>query len=313
MTLAAAAGAGLRDELEVACWSAIAAAGVPPHGRLLWVNLSPEALGHPGLLEVAGRLPERLVIELTEQDTVLNNALLRERLRPWIARGALVAVDDAGAGFTSLEYVAEIRPDFLKLSRSMVAGVDGDATREAVLRATAAFAREVGARVVAEGVERVEELEALRAMEIDYGQGWLFGRPGEAWPADATPAPVPLVPRQGRAGGSSATSSAPARRASRARPSSTTWPAGPAAVGVPRVQAGRLRSQAARGLLAGPRRAVRDGGHRRPRVPDRRVGGRSTTSATRPTTCRPSPACAPRSASRCAPAARSSACSTPSR
>ena len=63
--------------------------------------------------------------------------------------------------------------------------------------ATAAFAREVGARVVAEGVERVEELEALRAMEIDYGQGWLFGRPGEAWPADATPAPVSLLPRQG--------------------------------------------------------------------------------------------------------------------
>ena len=195
VTLAAAARAGLRDDIEVACWRAIAAAGVPPHGRLLWVNLSPEALGHPGLLELAGKLPSRLVIELTEQDTVLNHTLLRERLRPWIARGALVAVDDAGAGFTSLEYVADIRPDFLKLSRGMVAGVDRDATREAVLRATAAFAREVGARVVAEGVERAEELEALRAMEIDYGQGWLFGRPGEAWPRDVAPAPEPGPPR----------------------------------------------------------------------------------------------------------------------
>src|SRR6201991_5051552 len=188
---AAAARAGLRDDIEVACWRAIAAAGVPPHGRLLWVNLSPEALGHPGLLELAGKLPSRLVIELTEQDTVLNHTLLRERLRPWIARGALVAVDDAGAGFTSLEYVADIRPEFLKLSRGMVAGVDRDATREAVLRATAAFAREVGARIVAEGVERPEELESLRAMEIDYGQGWLFGRPGEAWPRDVAPAPDP--------------------------------------------------------------------------------------------------------------------------
>jgi len=200
VTLAAAARAGIRDDLEVACWRAIAAAGVPPHGRLLWVNLSPEALGHPGLLELAGKLPSRLVIELTEQDTVLNHALLRERLRPWIARGALVAVDDAGAGFTSLEYVADIRPDFLKLSRGMVAGVDQDSTREAVLRATAAFAREVGARIVAEGVERVEELEALRAMEIDYGQGWLFGRPGEAWPQEVSAAPpVPRsVPASGR-------------------------------------------------------------------------------------------------------------------
>src|SRR4051794_38674749 len=183
--LAAAGRNGLRDELEVACWSAIAAAGVPPEGRMLWVNLSPEALGHPGLLEVAGRLPSRLVIELTEQDAVLNHTHLRERLRPWIERGALVAVDDAGAGFTSLEYVADIRPDFLKLSRGMVAGVDGDPSRAAVLRATAAFASEVGARVVAEGVERPEELEALRAMDIELGQGWLFGRPAAPWPQDA--------------------------------------------------------------------------------------------------------------------------------
>ncbi len=190
VTLAAAARSGVRDELEVACWAAIAAAGVPPHGRLLWVNLSPEALGHPGLLEVAGRLPSRLVIELTEQDAVLNNALLKQRLRPWIARGALVAVDDAGAGFTSLEYVADIRPDFLKLSRGMVAGVDSDSSREAVLRATAAFAREVGARVVAEGVERVEELELLRDIEIDYGQGWLFGRPSAPWPHDDAAPPA---------------------------------------------------------------------------------------------------------------------------
>ena len=74
----------------------------------------------------------------------------------------------------------------------MVAGVDRDATREDVLRATAAFAREVGARIVAEGVERPEELETLRAMEIDYGQGWLFGRPGEAWPRDTPAARLPV-------------------------------------------------------------------------------------------------------------------------
>jgi diguanylate cyclase (GGDEF)-like protein len=139
------------------------------------------------------------VIELTEQDAVLNHTLLQRRLRPWIERGALVAVDDAGAGFTSLEYVADIRPDFLKLSRGMVAGVVGDPSRAAVLRATAAFASEVGARVVAEGVERPEELEALRAMEIELGQGWLFGRPAAPWPQDATA--ETRVPRRAAASG----------------------------------------------------------------------------------------------------------------
>ena len=184
VTLAAAARSGLRDDLEVACWAAMTGAGEPPHGRLLFVNVAPDALGHPGLEELAERLPSRLVIELTEQDAVQDIRRIQERLRPWIARGALVAVDDAGAGFTSLEYVAEIRPDFLKLCRGMVTGVDLDASRQAVLRATVAFAREVGARVVAEGVERPEELEVLRAAEVDFGQGWLFGRPGEAWPPE---------------------------------------------------------------------------------------------------------------------------------
>ncbi len=199
VTLAAAGRLGVREDLEVACWAAISEAGTPPAGRLLFVNVAPEALGHPGLLELAGRLPARLVIELTEQDAVQNTVLLRQRLRPWIARGALIAVDDAGAGFTSLEYVAELRPDFLKLCRGMVTGVEGDASRQAVLRATVAFAREVGARVVAEGVERPEELQILRDAEVDYGQGWLFGRPAEAWPAEASArATAPPRPPSGR-------------------------------------------------------------------------------------------------------------------
>src|SRR5215210_1992287 len=126
VTLAAAARQGVRQDLEVACWAAISEAGTPPAGRLLFINVAPEALGHPGLLELAAQLPERLVIELTEQDAVQNTAQLRERLRPWIARGTLVAIDDAGAGFTSLEYVADLRPDFLKLCRGMVTGVDLD-------------------------------------------------------------------------------------------------------------------------------------------------------------------------------------------
>src|SRR5215218_9068830 len=122
VTLAAAGRLGVRQDLEVACWAAISEAGTPPAGRLLFINVAPDALGHPGLLELAAQLPERLVIELTEQDAVQNTAQLRERLRPWIARGALVAVDDAGAGFTSLEYVADLRPDFLKLCRGMAPG-----------------------------------------------------------------------------------------------------------------------------------------------------------------------------------------------
>ena len=247
VTLAAAARSGLREDLEVACWEAMTGAGEPPHGRLLFINVAPDALGHPGLSELAERLPSRLVIELTEQDAVQDIKRIQERLRPWIARGALVAVDDAGAGFTSLEYVAEIRPDFLKLCRGMVTGVDLDASRQAVLRATVAFAREVGARVVAEGVERPEELEVLRAAEVDFGQGWLFGRPGVAWPPEPEPEgrrPLVAAPAGGRLERAVAS-------ASTVRDASTVVVEHLARSGLmPSVyleQGGRLRCQSARG------------------------------------------------------------------
>ena len=131
---------------------------------------------------LADKLPSRLVIEITEQTDISDYAELREQLAPWVARGAQIAIDDTGAGYASLEHVVELRPDFLKLTRGLVADIDKDANRQALLRALGAFAREVGAVIVAEGVERREELEILRESQIDFAQGWLFGRPGRPWP-----------------------------------------------------------------------------------------------------------------------------------
>ena len=159
---------------------------------------------------LADRLPSRLVIEITEQTDITDYAALREQLAPWVARGAQVAIDDTGAGYASLEHVVELRPDFLKLTRGLVADIDKDANRQALLRALGAFAREVGAVIVAEGVERREELEVLREAEIDFAQGWLFGRPGPpvaGGPAIAEPARKPSAERLG----------AQAPRAARAR------------------------------------------------------------------------------------------------
>lgn len=193
VTLAAADAIGMREDLEVACWAAMAAAGSPPSRRLLFVNISPGALRHPGLFMLADQLPSRLVIEITEQTDISDYAELREQLAPWVARGAQIAIDDTGAGYASLEHVVELRPDFLKLTRGLVADIDKDANRQALLRALGAFAREVGAVIVAEGVERREELEVLRESQIDLAQGWLFGRPGRPWPE--VPLLEPVAPR----------------------------------------------------------------------------------------------------------------------
>jgi EAL domain-containing protein (putative c-di-GMP-specific phosphodiesterase class I) len=78
--------------------------------------------------------------------------------------------------------VIELMPDFLKLDRAMVTGIDRDRNRLALVRSLVAFAREVGTSVIAEGIERVGELETLRAAGVAYGQGYLLTRPGPPWP-----------------------------------------------------------------------------------------------------------------------------------
>ena len=245
---------------------------------------------------------------------MLNHALLRERLRPWIARGALVAVDDAGAGFTSLEYVADIRPDFLKLSRGMVAGVDRDATREAVLRATAAFAREVGARSsprASSAPRSSRRCARWRSTTARAGCSAARARRGRRTRRAAPRRAVPRARPRGRL----------ERDLERAVHGARRERGGRRPPRAPRPAAGRLprpgRAACAARPCAGSGRSTtgcpptrRD---RRARLPHRRSPRSSTTSARRPTTCPPSPACAPRSASRWSSPATSSACSTPSR
>lgn len=172
---------GLRVELEVACWSAIADAGSPPDGGLLFVNTSPITLVDRRLEAVRSRLPDRLVIELTEQDAVDDYELLRNRLQHWSNDGVHLAIDDTGAGYSSLRHVLQLSPQFLKVDRSIISGVDVDRGRRALVWSLTAFAREVGATVIAEGVERPGELAVLQDAGVQLAQGWLFGKPGAPW------------------------------------------------------------------------------------------------------------------------------------
>ena len=173
---------GLRSELEVACLAAAVDLGEPPHDRLLFVNLSPSLLADPAALALLDRLPERLVVELTEQEVVDDYERLRLDLAPWLARGVRVAIDDTGAGYSSLRHVIELTPDFLKLDRELVRSLDGDRNRRALVGAMAAFAGEVGTSVIAEGVETEAEFKVLRDAEVDLVQGFLLARPGPPWP-----------------------------------------------------------------------------------------------------------------------------------
>lgn len=173
--------AGIRHAAEVACIEAAARLGPPPDGRFLFVNASPSILADPTLLRLRDRLPGRLVIELSETEPVSDYEALRRDLRPWLEAGVRTAIDDTGAGYSSLRHVVELAPDFLKLDRELVRGLHEDPGRLALVRAIVAFAHEVGTSVVGEGVETPEELDALREAGVHFVQGYLLARPGEPW------------------------------------------------------------------------------------------------------------------------------------
>ena len=104
----------------------------------------------------------------------------------WKAVGARIAVDDMGSGWSSMRHVIQLRPDFIKIDRSLIDHIDADRSKRALTCALVAFGREAGCAVIAEGVERREELEALLEADVAYAQGYLLARPAPAWPSCAT-------------------------------------------------------------------------------------------------------------------------------
>lgn len=156
------------------------------------MNASPATVLTAGCGELLRRLPlDRVVLELTEHDAIEDYDALLAALAPLRAAGLRLAVDDVGAGFSSLRHIVVTAPDIIKLDRSIAAGVATDPVLATLVGSLVTFARRSGARVVAEGVETAEDASALRTLGVDYGQGWHFGRPG---PAEALTVPVPRAP-----------------------------------------------------------------------------------------------------------------------
>jgi diguanylate cyclase (GGDEF)-like protein len=153
-----------------------------PDGTFLSINLSPSALASG---EVVDQLPadmRGLVLEITEEERVLDVERLQRLLDPLRARGARIAVDDAGEGYAGLRQVMSMRADIIKLDRSLVADVHADPAKVALIGSLVGFARSTGAAICAEGIETLEELRVLIHLGVAYGQGWALARPGPGWP-----------------------------------------------------------------------------------------------------------------------------------
>lgn len=168
---------GVGGELELLAVER-AAASLQHMTEYLAVNLSPGLIVDPRGQRLLGSLPlERIVLEVSEHDPVDDYPALCAAIEPLRARGMRLAIDDAGAGFSSLRHIVLMSPDIIKLDRSIVDGVSHDRVLTPLVRSLVQFAHEAGATTVAEGVETYEDADALVTLGVDLGQGWHFGRP----------------------------------------------------------------------------------------------------------------------------------------
>jgi EAL domain-containing protein (putative c-di-GMP-specific phosphodiesterase class I) len=164
--------------------TAIETAAQTPGLGLLFINASAQAVEDPewaagGMDEVlkqSGLSPRDVVVEITERVAIVRHDEFQGALRTFKERGYRVAVDDMGAGYASLQSLADIEPDFLKFDTSLVRDIDKSSIKQSLLETLRQLADKIKARVIAEGIEREEELQTLKKLGIEFGQGFLFHR-----------------------------------------------------------------------------------------------------------------------------------------
>ncbi|NTZ74170.1 GGDEF domain-containing protein [Pseudomonas protegens] len=186
--------AGRLSELEIACrQSACKRFSEQQLPGKLFLNVSPESLleaaHQPGrtlqLLEDFGIPPSQVVIELTEQTPIDDFQLLQNALHHYRDMGFSIALDDLGAGYSSLRLWSELRPDYVKIDRHFIDGIHQDALKREFVGSILQIAKASRAQVIAEGIELTEELAVLTEMGVDLVQGYLLCRPQEQPPRDA--------------------------------------------------------------------------------------------------------------------------------
>jgi EAL domain-containing protein (putative c-di-GMP-specific phosphodiesterase class I) len=170
---------GLGAQLQLAVVErAVALVGLLPAGAFLTFNVGPDVLASPELLDLLDLVdPERIIIELTEHVRIDDYDRLLDSLSRVRGRGARLAVDDTGAGFSSLGHILHLRPELIKLDCQFTRGIDTDPARRSLAHALVSFARDLGAEVVSEGIETAAELDTVRELGVPYGQGYFLSRP----------------------------------------------------------------------------------------------------------------------------------------
>lgn len=159
-------------------------------GKKLFVNTLPNLIYDPdfsakNFVEFLKehKIPvEDIVFEITERDAIEQFAQFKKALNQYTKAGISIAIDDVGAGYSSLEAIMEIEPTYVKIDASIIRGIHQSKVKQDMLKALDMLTKSVNAKTVAEGVETKEDLLTLKEFNIDYAQGYYFARPGPAFP-----------------------------------------------------------------------------------------------------------------------------------
>ncbi len=169
---------GLGVELEMtAIHCALETLSSVPNGKYATINASPATI-LSGALDQAleGCNRDKLVIEVTEHSEVQDYALLAKKLVR-LKEKARIAIDDVGTGYSGLRHIVDLRPDILKMDMSLTRDIHRDPARRALTGALVRLSRDIDCKLVAEGIETVEERNAMAELGVDYGQGYFYARP----------------------------------------------------------------------------------------------------------------------------------------
>lgn len=152
----------------------------------VFLNFTPITLGNKRFIPALEKLltcfldirPKKIIFEVTEQDSIEGLIFFRENIQQLRQMGFRIAVDDTGAGYSSLHTISELLPDIIKIDRSVIQGIDTNRVKESMVKGLILIAKEIGSTVVAEGIEKREEAAVLMRNQVDMAQGFLYGKPG---------------------------------------------------------------------------------------------------------------------------------------
>ena len=156
----------------------------------LFLNCLPSAVLDPNFrdsylkefLEDLNLKPVNIVLEVTEREAIEHYDLFKEAVQYYTDIGFSIAVDDTGAGYSSLETIVELKPQYIKIDISIIRGIDKNILKQELIKAILGLSKQMNSIAIAEGIETKEELNTLKQIGIELGQGFLFARPALPFP-----------------------------------------------------------------------------------------------------------------------------------